>query len=358
MNWTIIIIVIACLLVGAGGGYGTGYMKYEPKIEMFEAQVSDLTTEVSSLVNNVSVLEKDIAEKGVLITAQQSQLSSLKSEKSMLQGELNNANTQIQAYKAQTDALKSEVSALDLEIETLHSGLAKSLAKLAVAESQYQSIMEQVDALRSEYDTLYTRMENIMGTTVTQAYNWTYQWTSWNWQLKIPLSLYFEYSERPRPSSASYFVEMARDPNDDFYINYMAQEINAAALGKGYTDLQKVNLTIAFVQNLPYTVDIETTPYDEYPRYPIETLFDRGGDCEDTSILVAALLDRLGYDVALLLLHNARHAAVGVQIPGASGSYYNYDGEDYYYLETTGDGWQIGQIPPDITDTSAAIYPL
>jgi len=151
---------------------------------------------------------------------------------------------------------------------------------------------------------------------------------------------------------------MARDPMDDSYIDDMVQEIDKAATEKHFTEVQKLNFVIAFVQSLPYTVDIETKPYDEYPRYPIETLFDRGGDCEDTSILVAALLDRLGYDVALLHLKNAKHMAVGVSVPSTYGSYYEYEGKKYFYLETTGEGWEVGQIPPSITDTHAHIYPL
>tara|TARA_B100000315_G_C14098480_1_gene372564 strand:+ start:42 stop:158 length:117 start_codon:yes stop_codon:yes gene_type:complete len=30
----------------------------------------------------------------------------------------------------------------------------------------------------------------------------------------------------------------------------------------------------------------------------------------------------------------------------------------YFYLEMTGEGFEIGEVPPDITDTSAEIYPL
>ncbi len=149
-----------------------------------------------------------------------------------------------------------------------------------------------------------------------------------------------------------------KDPDDDFYITSMIQEINAAAINEEFTESEKVNFVIAFVQNLPYTEDEVTTDWNEYPRYPIETLFDRGGDCEDTSILVAALLDRMGYDVCLLLMEDAGHCAVGVAIPGAYGTYYLHDDTKYYYLETTGEGWEIGDLPPSITETYAYVYPI
>ena len=85
-------------------------------------------------------------------------------------------------------------------------------------------------------------------------------------------------------------------------------------------------------------------------------MFDRGGDCEDTSILAAAILERLGYDVALLILKNENHAAIGINID-AYGSYYPYENRKYYYLETTGEGWEIGEFPDDL-ESSAHLYEL
>ena len=83
---------------------------------------------------------------------------------------------------------------------------------------------------------------------------------------------------------------MAKEVGDDYYIDQMVRQINTAALEEHFTKVEKLNFVVDFVQSLPCTVDDETTPYDEYPRYLVETLFDRGGDYEDTAILVAALL--------------------------------------------------------------------
>ena len=63
-----------------------------------------------------------------------------------------------------------------------------------------------------------------------------------------------------------------------------------------------------FVQEIPYEEEIDC----EYPQYPIETLVNDKGDCEDKSILCASFLDLLGYNVSLLSLPN--HMAVGVNI--------------------------------------------
>lgn len=53
------------------------------------------------------------------------------------------------------------------------------------------------------------------------------------------------------------------------------------------------------VQEIPYHRDEVSIPYkEEFWKYPIETL-KHGGDCEDQSILMAALLGTSGYDVSL-----------------------------------------------------------
>lgn len=205
-------------------------------------------------------------------------------------------------------------------------------------------------------------LDDIQEIVVTQHYEWEYGTgyypSEWFWDLPISIRTYTEYHFRPRPGHWSEWVDMANDPYDDYYISSMIQQINKAAIEEGFTESEKVNFVIAFVQSLPYTVDNATTDWDEYPKYPLETLFERGGDCEDTSILVASLLDRLGYDTCLLLLYNENHCAVGVSITGTYGIYYEHDGKKYYYLETTGDGFEIGDMPSGFTDTRAYIYPI
>lgn len=310
------IAVIACLAVGIAGGYGIGYFIYTPQITSYAAQINGLTTEVANLNQTVS--------------CDQEQLLALESEKARLQADLSNQQKQAAVLKTEKEVLQRDLAS-------------------------YQG---QVTSLQSQASGSQTRLSRILGITVIQYYGWSYEGKSWQWNLSIPLSLYVRYLEKPRPGPVSAYAGMAKDAGQVAEIDQMAGQINSTALKEHFTELEKVNFVIAFVQSLPYTVDIETTPYNDYPRFPVETLFERGGDCEDTSILVAALLDRLGYDVALLHLDGARHMAAGISLNGMYGSYYEYQGKKYFYLETTGKGWRIGQIPPTITSTQAIVYPL
>jgi len=191
---------------------------------------------------------------------------------------------------------------------------------------------------------------------VTRNYVWKYGGGEWNWELVIPQALYDYYREMPRPPTTNYSVYVTH-PLDDPYIDHLVEKIQKAAEQKGFNEYETVEFAAAFVQSLPYTVDSVNTPYDEYPRYPIETLIDNGGDCEDTSILLASLIDKMGYGVILIMLPN--HCAVGVKGgENIYGTYWEYQGAKYYYLETTGTRWRIGQLPEQYKDTPASIRPM
>jgi len=135
------------------------------------------------------------------------------------------------------------------------------------------------------------------------------------------------------------------------------EKIQKAAHEAGFSEYETVEFAASFVQSLPYTDDSITTPYDEYPRYPVETLVDGGGDCEDTSILLASLIDKMGYGVVLIELPD--HCAVGVKGgENVDGTYWEYKGSKYYYTETTNEGWEIGELPKEYENTPAHIYPM
>jgi hypothetical protein len=137
----------------------------------------------------------------------------------------------------------------------------------------------------------------------------------------------------------------------------VGNKLHEAASQEGYGAYETISFMLAFVQSLPYTSDSVTTGFDEYPRFPLETLVDNGGDCEDTAILFATLVLIEGYGT--VLIHPPNHLAVGVL--GSSdiaGSYYTYNGGRYYYCETTGDGWGIGDLPSEFDGVSAYIYPI
>lgn len=187
-------------------------------------------------------------------------------------------------------------------------------------------------------------------------YAWNYGKDAWTYHLKIPESTYEYYKtvDRNKIKNYSYYVT---DPTDDEYLAVLAKKFREAAEKGNYSDLDMVKNIIFFVQNLEYVDDKVGTGYDEYPKFPLETLADQGGDCEDSAILLASLLRELGYGAVLLQFKD--HMAVGVKGEASvPGSYYELDGSRYYYVETTSPGWDIGVIPEQMKDQPAQVLPL
>lgn len=191
---------------------------------------------------------------------------------------------------------------------------------------------------------------------IIREYSWVYGGKEWTWELGVYQSMYDYFKEMPRPPTIDYSVYVT-NPLDDPYIDRLVEDINKAAAKENYSEYQTVEFATAFVQNLPYTVDSATSPFDEYPRYPIETLVDNGGDCEDTSILLASILNSMGYEV--ILIGFPEHCAVGVKgRDNIYGTCWEYEAEKYFYIETTGSGWAIGELPDEYAEASAKLYPI
>ena len=188
-----------------------------------------------------------------------------------------------------------------------------------------------------------------------KTYYWSYNWRQWSLHVNIPREsyAYYKHSGTNRwpytNSQRAAFVT-----SDDSVVVEIANKLYNLANGEGYDYYDTVNFVLRFVQSLEYTYDNVTTPSNEYWRFSVETLVDETGDCEDTSILFASIMEAMGYDAVLVDLPG--HIAVGILgSEGYPGSYYNYGGQRYYYCETTGEGYTMGQIPSNYQGQSATI---
>lgn len=61
-----------------------------------------------------------------------------------------------------------------------------------------------------------------------------------------------------------------------------------------------------------------------------------------------------GYDT--ILIQPPGHMANGLYADERPGYYWTVDDRDYYYIETTGSGWGIGDCPEDYQDAQAYTY--
>jgi len=177
-----------------------------------------------------------------------------------------------------------------------------------------------------------------------KEFRWTYNGHDPWLKIPYPAFLFDYHQDLDRIRKEDYGVYVF-DPYDDSYVDLLVDQFMFSSSEE--SNVSKINFAASFVQNLEYKKDSETNESFEYPRYPVETLFNGnggGGDCEDKAILTASILNRMGFDVALFRFTN--HMAIGVKL-NEKLSGYEYYTDSYYFLETTTKGKPLGFIPSE-----------
>ena len=194
-------------------------------------------------------------------------------------------------------------------------------------------------------------------------HEWEYKGRGCSIVLNISTNLY-DYFQNDREHLAYYyqFEDGEVPPN---YFSFMLSEYDRPvmhAIAEEFSryvtsEEERANLALSFVQSLPYAYDNDSKDAEEYVRYPIETLVDGQGDCEDKVALLIALLYEMEADFVLLAL--PEHMAVGVHLDDVdAGSYLWFHNKRYYYMETTKPNWQIGQIPEHYRSAEMEVVPV
>lgn len=204
----------------------------------------------------------------------------------------------------------------------------------------------------------FQAMENIqvLGETFKDiSYKWEYPLgvKTWEYELSIPIETVNHYKSIDRNDIFDYSYYVTHEADDE-YLSKLANVFKSTGEKESLSQIEIANLAVNFVQSIKYTPDDIGTGYDEYPKFPLETLYDEGGDCEDSSILLASLLRELGYGTVLVLFDNH----MGVGIVSSQSANFKYEGQDYQYIESTNTGWDIGELPREFKGSPVKILPV
>jgi len=124
---------------------------------------------------------------------------------------------------------------------------------------------------------------------------------------------------------AQSYRAMVQDPSQESLYTAILAEADKIRLQEKLSDDEYFELITVYTQSLKYETR-EQNP----AKFPVETVVDLAGDCDDKSLLLAGLLSRAGYPVALLLFVPESHMAVGV-----GSDKYLYKNTGYTFVETT-----------------------
>jgi len=189
----------------------------------------------------------------------------------------------------------------------------------------------------------------------------TFQWEYENEIYTITETLYrtaYEYySSAPKEYICSegycpedweeYWAKMfLKKVEGDNTISQVASDIKTVGQRAKLNDDQIVELTIAFVQSIPYD-HAKAKIAKPLPRYPYEVLYDNKGVCSGKSFLAVLLLEEMDYGMALFDFDYEEHITPAVKCPKEYSSY----NSGYCLAEVTGLGFRIGEIPLTDIDT-------
>jgi hypothetical protein len=124
---------------------------------------------------------------------------------------------------------------------------------------------------------------------------------------------------------ADSYRAMEGDPNQEELYHSLVTEFRRVKTEMGLNDDEYLELITIYIQSLRYETITENPA-----KFPIETVVDASGDCDDKSLLLAGLLSHEGYQISLFSFGPEAHMAVGV-----GSDDYLYKNTNYTFIETT-----------------------
>lgn len=188
----------------------------------------------------------------------------------------------------------------------------------------------------------------------TFVHSWTYDGRPYS--VSIDLRLSHVFSDHFGDPMSDHRVALGPEYDakflsaDNAYIPELVDLLRPMV--EGMDDRSRAEFILYFVQTIPYKSDTETRGHEEFFKYPAETLWDGGGDCEDSSFLYASVLSALGYRTAVAMFSD--HAMAGVVLEPLEASFDTFtsmDGTVYVFAETTGAGIGFWRTSSEHTST-------
>lgn len=153
-----------------------------------------------------------------------------------------------------------------------------------------------------------------------------------------------------------YYSAFIEDPEIDKFLDEFLVPFERIKRIDNLNNEEFLELMITFVQQIPYD---RYAP--EYPRFPIEVIYDETGDCDEKSLLLLGMLSHEGYDVAFIIFPDIHHATAGIRInPSGNPSFRVFESPDkgkYFYIESTIPTY-IGLYSEELEQAEAVVIPI
>jgi len=181
---------------------------------------------------------------------------------------------------------------------------------------------------------------------------------------------YFRYTQNHQVSQwGLLYKHLVR--SDTPYLDLILNELSEIKKKRHLNQLEFAEMVVTFIQDIPYSLVFggRCLPPNQYEdsirsileqcpkccignipygiQNPVAFMGNLKGDCDTRTVIIYAILDHFGYDVAILNSEYYKHSILGLHIP-ATGKHKTYRGKRYYTWETTNKHFTIGTLPKNM----------
>ena len=209
---------------------------------------------------------------------------------------------------------------------------------------------------------------------IARSYDWDLDSKISDKKLHGNLTLYFTASTITDLRQLNPFYDQLKEKSDKEYIldmfhymkehksllarlRYIVYNIEKMCEKHSLHELDRIQFILDFVQepNIKFNMNRDSEAinrFEDYIRFPDETLYDKEGDSNSKALLAAMLFHLMRHNVLYLHSRIQEHAAIGVEVNpdwlrklGSKQTIdemtMDYNGKKYIFCETTGDTFKI-----------------
>jgi TolA-binding protein len=329
---TVLILIALILLAGLAVYQQSVIINSNQKIEALKDQVSDLMAELTKVnvtANYYKALTTTLQEQIQRLIEKVDELNYTstyyKMQSEFLMAEVKNLGSQLSTFQARTSQLQEEIRRLTEERDALMQQVQELEAELNDLRQSYRELESWANAFE-------TQMQEVLYYRTFRIYDYKADRT-WYLYYRIPAEDYLNYrldTDLHQPMTLENrltpeILAKAAGAYDDLTIQEMAYDLRDIA---GEDDELLVNLAIQVVHQLYYNVTL-------YAKYPLETLVESSGDCDNLATLLASILKASGFEVIILIgdVGTTGHAMLGVALDTHPTDLFEYGRDKYWYYE-------------------------
>lgn len=369
---SLIALALVATLLLTNVSWAVSYQGLDNDASQLQGLANDKETELSTLSNQILLLQAQESSLTAQYHALQSSYFDLSNTNHVLECDYENLTLQYHSLQANQTLIFQQLLALQESYNLLHGKYLALQSSFSSLEQKKDALQRQYDQLLEDYELLSVLYQELQGDLevlqwqyqdLQASYDDIYQRLSYLDMVRLSsLDLDYYMSIREKHGGAILLQDKAefcahlsmhdrasyswQTVGDMYYEHAGYYRYNAAFVTEfrilnmiGVTDADsptvKITKILDFIHgNITYKPDI----YDRYFA-PTETLSSGTGDCEDFSILASSLFELAGIESAVAFFSNsegAGHSMVLVHLPDLGG--YGY----YYYNDLTSFGLAPG----------------